>query len=194
MNILYIGRFEPYHRTECYVTHALETLGHSVFKFPIESYTNLNTLKWEAEACNADVVLFAKSEHDCFPAFTSWCATKGITTVTWLWDLYFGCRKRVPVIAFMSDLVFSTDGGNVEDWKNYREDVEPHRTLRQGIHLPDAEILEPNYRYDVGFVGHDGTLNRQPGRTALLNFLKGNYQGRFVHHTETRGHDLNVAL
>lgn len=190
MKILYVGKFERPHRTENYVTTALETLGCTVVKFPITN-SNLNLLpnvRRETERLVPDLVLFSKSSFMSIKPYVRWLRSKDIKTVCWLWDLFFGFGRRLPFQATEVDLVFSTDGGHQQDFIKRNID---HRVLRQGIAKQHAyKLPTEDYDYDVAFIGSVYNTHRE----RLVGWLKHNYGSRFIHHTTTRGDKLNQAI
>lgn len=186
MKILYVGNFDQPHRTEVYIKHALEELGHTVLtlegKF-VGSNRLLNPL-----LNGVDFVLFGKTgSPEILRAIYS-LNIKKIKTVCWIHDLYgIPSRKKLPP-EFQCDLVFSTDGG--KEFKGIN-----HQVLRQGIHLPDVKPLTSpiDIDYPIVFVGHDND-RFQPGRGTLVDFLRTEYGDQFTHLTNTRGDELTQIL
>jgi len=185
MKILYLGKFTLDYATENYVAHALRERGNSVIKSNTTKDMKCNKLIELTEHHKPDMVLFSKVDAIGFREYIPWCKRNNIPTVCWIWDLYFGYRPNVPC-QFNADLLLTTDGGHHDHFKPYN-----HKVLRQGIHKPHHQILEPNYKYDVAFIGH-GSIYTQ--RKILVKWLKDTYGNRFIHHTKTRGLDLNKAL
>lgn len=188
MKILYVGNFSPFHRTENYVAHALRQYG-DVRLSALDVKKNF-ILRLAIEAVQKekpDVVLFSKAKARWIGHLIEHCRANKILTVAWLWDLYFGFRRERPP-QFRCDVVCSTDGGHEEKW---RELGVNHHILRQGIHDPDYYMVEPRYECDVGFVGNRDYC---PARRRFVRWLKKQYGGRFVLHTNTRGQALNEAL
>jgi hypothetical protein len=187
MRIYYVGRFERPHRTEWYVSWALEHHGVELRRCNLARRMDGRWLRRDLAAWKPDVVLFSKAANPSSRGLIGWCRDRGIPTVAWLWDLYWGCRRERPE-QFRADLVFSTDGGHAARWAEYGA---THAVLRQGIHEPEHVLLEPAYRWDVGFVGG---YRGHPSRRRLLAWLRRTYGRRFIHHTHTRGLALNEAL
>ena len=185
MRLLYFGKFSRTYSTENYVSHALESLGVHVVKvdhhtqFPIKHVSNVKP----------DVVLFSKAKVRGALLLLKHCRRQNIKTVCWNWDLFFGCRSKIPP-QFGAELLFTTDGGHDQHW---RERAYNHRLLRQGIHAPEHQMLDACYQHDVAFVGGTGR-GYHPSRNRLVKWLKETYRDRFIHHTKTRGLILNEAL
>jgi len=181
MNILYLGKFGS-HATESYVTHSLRDLGHTVDCFKIHNgvYKEL-----KAGLDQYGLVLFSKPYVKGCMEFLDLCRDRGILTVCWQWDLYWGYRSKKPP-QFHADLLFTTDGGHRDKWgKHYPR----HRVLRQGIHQPLAYVAPRTETHEVGFIG--GT-HQHPGRREMIDTCRRHY--RFVQHTHVRGAKLNTVL
>lgn len=190
MKILYLGKFERHYRTENYVATALETLGHTVLKFPVMNpHSNLvMRAKQETSKFDPDLVLFSKSYFTGIKSYIKWLRHNNTRTACWLWDLFLGFGRRLPPQASEVEFLFSTDGGHQAEFSKRGID---HRLLRQGIHAPLSYQLPQNhYQHDVAFIGSLYT----PERERLVRWLKDNYGSRFKHHTITRGADLNLAI
>lgn len=188
--VFYIGKFRHAHSTENYVTYAFEQNGVQVIKQDFETAGSFGNLVGTISRANPDVVLFSKPQTGHERQLIGWCRSQGITTICWLWDLYFGYRRtdKLPH-QFAADYVFTPDGGHDVQWT--RSHIN-HRVLRQGIHEPEHKFFDPNYRYDVAFVGN---IHVHPWRTRMVRWLKRTYgRRRFIHHTNTRGIALNRAL
>lgn len=170
-----------------YVTHALQQNGVTVVKRPYTSSINFRSLRRAIELHEPDVVLFSKASASCYPELIGWCRNRGILTVAWIWDLYFGYRPQRPP-QFLSDILFTTDGGHDGHWKEIGAN---HRVLRQGIHGPDCVMFRGDYRYDVAFIGSGASYR---GRGRLLAYLHSTFGHRMVHYNDVRGIDLNRAL
>jgi len=188
MKIFYIGKFNRFHSTENYVTYALRQLGVEVVKRQYTQTMNLQGLQRQIEKHSPDVILFSKASSPCFNELITWCRLKGILTVTWLWDLYWGYRPRKPV-QFFADLLLTTDGGHKDRWKAIGVN---HEVLRQGIHKPDHRMLSaPEFLAELAFVGSRNSCTQRRQLTRWLNFRFGD---RIIWHTHTRGLELNQAL
>jgi len=190
MRILYLGKFERHYRTENYVAYSLVSLGHQVIKFPILSNNVVlgSRARQVTEQTQPDLVLFSKSHFMNIKGYVRWLRSKDIKTVCWLWDLFLGFGRRLPPQATEVDYLFSTDGGHQQEFEKRKIN---HRILRQGI--PEAlsyQLPQRDYQHDVAFIGSLYT----PQRENLVQWLKDTYGPRFIHHTRTRGTDLNLAV
>lgn len=188
VKILYIAKFQP--STGTYGGHENDVL--SAFReleIPtgcmLYRQSKLRSVENNVGRYGYNVLLFSKAEPIQFPRILTWARQEGILTVTWVWDLYWGYRRRMPR-QFSADLLFTTDGGHEQKWE---ENFPQHRVLRQGIPKKHAYIAPRRERYDVGFVG---SLAGHPGRLKMLEFCCKNYS--FMHLTRTRGDLLNRAL
>lgn len=186
MKAYLLGQFEPFYRTECYLAHALETLGVEVIRRPLGHGFSFARANFQIRKYRPDFVLFTKKTAPCYPQLIEWCKANKVLTVSWLWDLYWGFRKERPV-QFKTDYLFTTDGGHEERWRPYN-----HHVLRQGIHGPD-HLLYPtsNPPIKVAFIGSTGTY---PARTRLVNWLRDTYGSEFTHIANLRGLALNQTL
>lgn len=193
MNILYIGKFEKYFRTENYVTHALQQLGHKVHKMPVDSIDDLKGLKRTTIGWDINLVLFSKASQPFFKDYIEFCRVEGITTATWVFDLFwnFPGSRVMPPQMYHSDYVFTTDGGNQYYWDKYGIN---HKVLRQGIHLPDAYTRPTDYKYEIAFIGNLMKIPAYMERRILIEYLRETYGKRVYETNNTRGKDLNTLL
>lgn len=193
MNILYIGKFANFFSTENYVSHALGELGHRIVKLPYRDLKTLEQAVGIIRAHKIDMVLFSKPSNPIFKDLCKYCKRTKVTTVTWLWDLFFGFPggRVFPKQARYSDYVFSTDGGHDIDWVNMGIN---HQVLRQGIHHPDAFMHPPKYKYDIVFIGNTYRIAAYSERLSILGSLRKRYGRRFRIECNIRGADLNKFL
>lgn len=174
MRLAYLGNFREQWNTESYIAHALGGLGHSVIKINEEGRPRLP---------DCDVFLYAKGRVSNFHDLLKEAKAKGILTVCWLFDIYWGTprEKEVHSPIFKADLVFTTDGGHEREWRAIGVN---HRVLRQGIHEPEAFIEKAENPQGVCFVGSDVSWNEH--RVRLLSFLQRTY-GTQYHRYGQRG-------
>jgi hypothetical protein len=186
MNILYIGKFKHSYSTEVYVTWALRAKGVTVYR--CASMRSGNAIIAQINRWNPSAVLFSKLEIPETERVLNHCRRKGILTVCWQWDLFYGYRPKHPA-QFKSDILLTTDGGHQD---RFERDGYNHSVLRQGIHKPEHQLFNADsYDYDVAFVG---TRFGHPSRRRLIAWLERNYGPKFVHLTNTRGLSLNRTL
>lgn len=186
MNVIYLGKDKP-HSTERYVKHALEQCGLTVnlYNFRPEVY---NKVKKYLKEDDLKFVLFSKPHAKGCDDFLQLCKQRGVLTVCWQWDLFWGLRHIKPP-QFNADYLYTTDGGHQHLWdKHYPH----HRVLRQGIHGPQHSMYPSDYRWDIGFVGAVKYLH--PSRRALIKHLSQQYGSRFNLIQNTRGPKLNQLL
>lgn len=197
MKILYIGKFELPHRTENYVSWALEKLGHEVTKLDYQCCDGLSdpSRAWimKTRGVYPDLVLFSKNCPRESKQYLEWLKERGITTVCWQWDLFFNhhLRHHRPLPAHFKevDFLFTTDSGNHE---RFLEVGCNHHVLRQGIHEPEAFQVEQEPTIDVAFVG--SVRGSHPSRRRLIYFLQNMYRNRFRQVDNKRGKALNNFL
>jgi len=149
MKILYIGKFEPYWRTENKVTTALRSHGIEVSCQRLYPQTTIHDIKSTLKAGQFDVLFFSKVSKWWFEKLIEWCRSEGIQTAAWIFDLYIGHRDKLTP-QFWSDVVFTTDGGHDATWRQLGIN---HRLLRQGIPAIELKQYDRPKKYDVGFVG-----------------------------------------
>ena len=190
MKLFYIGKFELPHRTENYVTYALQKRDVTVRQYQCGTEQSPTDLIQSIKEFDPEVVLFSKAEPKGCLAILDYCRSKKITTVCWQWDLYWGHRRKMPA-QFRADLLLTTDGGHPNEFRNYGCN---HYVLRQGIHKPEwtRRTRSPQDQiFPLAFVG--GALGHA-NRRRLLAWLTATYGSKLRHHTSTRGLDLNNSL
>jgi hypothetical protein len=200
LNTLYLGSFDNPYDTEVYIANTLEMLGHKVTRrtTPRVTKKELNELlskSWDAVLLSKGWFDFPISEvHETFNKYR-----KKQKYIGWFFDLIWGTIREKQLIyshhIFKADLVLTTDGGNVERWK---EAGINHKVLRQGIYYPEAIAgkARSKYAYDVVFVGT--SIHREAFgwkyREELITMLKNRYGSRFKqfgHAGEIRNLELN---
>ena len=190
--ILYIGDFKVPYSTELYIAHALRQLGYNVFCKQEDSYFvyNLEANVAEVVALNPVFVLFSKGKPIGYSKeFIEELRKVGVKTACWLFDLYFDLpidrafRLRQKDAPFNADVVYTTDGGHHEQFKELGI---LSKTLRQGIHEPEAILYEREMKHDVIFVG--GNVYRT--RTIMMSELQRKYGEKF----ERFGHNPDCIV
>lgn len=185
MKVFYVAQFQRgYERC---VVWALRHLGVTVDTYPWD-HSHKVLLK-DLLREKPDFVLFSKPQPLNCKELLDCCTSLGITTVAWVWDLYWGYRGKQPQ-QFYADILLTTDGGHQREFdrRGYN-----HAVLRQGIHEPDHVFYAPEPAHDVAFVGGTGR-GYYAGRNDLVDWLRKTYEGRFIHHTNTKGLSLNEKL
>lgn len=190
IKIFYIGGFSKSYDTEVYIAHGFRELGVDIKCWDENLALPLDMLLERIENFNPNFVLLSKNRRYGLELIKR---LRGkFLTVSWLFDLYhdlpkeMNCSRGFKDNPFFADMVFMSDGGNLEVKKE---------TLRQGIHEPEAKLLKREYKYDVAFIGADTYMKRHQ----LLEFLRDTYKERFVHYgmggkPETRGMELNEII
>lgn len=192
MKIAYIGDFKLPYSTENYVVHALRENGCIVDTYPeqIIKREHIDVI------CDTqpDVLLLSKAR---IRGDRDWIINqfkrRNIQVVSWLFDIYVGFGDREFSVKmhhgpWAADVVFSTDGGN-EQW--FKDNRIYHKTLRQGIHGPEAVIEKREIKNEIVFVGN--TTSYQ-GRADFIERVKERYGESFKifgDGSEVRGLDLN---
>lgn len=91
--ILYIGKFSPHSVGEEEVARGFETLGHSVTRL-YEHATSIGILREAVQREHPDFILYAKFRIQSTirerEEFFRDMKARGIPTVCWVFDLYFG--------------------------------------------------------------------------------------------------------
>lgn len=172
MRIAYIGKFEKLYDEE-YIAKSFETLGHTVLRLP-DNY-GLRPIFRRIEEFVPDLVIFTKfnvAENGLL--FIKSLREKGIKTVCWLFDLYWGYPRehRIGVDpCFRADYVFTTDGGHADQWAAAKIN---HYCVRQGIYAPECYLEEVDKPHGVVFVGGQNAI--YPKRQKQMDFIGKSYQ------------------
>jgi hypothetical protein len=195
--IIYIGDFKASYSTERYIAHALKELGYEVMCKQEDNFFigNADMMAYEVEMYKPILVMFSKGKPiGQSKQFIEILKNKGIPTCSWLFDLYFDLpvdrafRLREKDAPFNSDVVYTTDGGH---HKQFAELDIVSKTLRQGIHEPEAILYNRPLTHDIIFVGG----NVYKTRTEMLAGLANRYANfeRYGHQTGSivRGLPLN---
>ena len=156
MKIAYIGNFNKLWDEE-YIAQAFEQLGHQVLRIP----ERLPKIEVQLDQFEPDVVLWAKFQVMKPQFILDYCKQKGIKTVCWVWDLYWGYQREYIVKnghMFRADLVFTSDGGHEDRWKELGIN---HKCIRQGIREEECYKEWDEKEYDVVFVGTYNHLNKE---------------------------------
>lgn len=192
MKIAYIGKFTNLYDEE-YIAKSFEMLGHEVLRLP--DNLGLRPMFRRIEEYGPEIVLFAKlNVTEDGHLFIKSLRAKGIKTVCWLFDLYWGYPRehRIRVDAcFRADYVFTTDGGHSEEWQKAGIN---HQCVRQGIYKEQCYIAQyGNEPHGVVFVGGENPV--YPKRIKQISFIQKSYSdfrwyGR-KHTDELRNEHLN---
>lgn len=200
MKVLYVGDFKADHSTENYVAYGLRQNGVDVTCVQENSEMPSNALISHIKESKPDFVLFCKNRfYGRGDLLVERIRKEGVLTVTWLFDLYFdlpkemGIRRTIHDAAFLSDVVFTSDGGHDKQFADLKIN---HRLLRQGIHEPEAHYGKKIDAPEIVFIG----TNSYSERDRLLSGLRKRYGDRFAHYgshahmDEVRGEELNNLL
>lgn len=188
--IAFIGKFRRIYDEQGKAL-ALERQGVEVRRFDEFTFNKVgpNNLKTLLD-CRPDVVVFTKLRVPRAQELIDECKKRGIVTVSWMPDLYFGLAREREVLnktpMFRADFVFSPDGGN--DVK-FAECGVNHHLVRQAIYDESCELRDVEKKYDALFVG---TLGPEHGssRATLLRFLEKEYGNRFYWAGRTGPHEI----
>lgn len=190
MKILYIARFNNLWNQE-QIAQSFEYLGHKVVR--VEDTTPIPEIIGDIEREMPDLVLWAKLSvrGDPTPIFKR-LKELSIPSSSWTFDLYFGYYREedIPHYNFLkADYVFTTDGGNDNNWK---EKCINHKTVRQGIFHKEAFMEESKKDVDILFVGRENPYYSY--RQKMLKAVSEKYDlmwiGRY-NTNEIRGIKLN---
>lgn len=180
--IAFIGKFNKVYDEEG-KARALERLGHEVvrydeFSFNRHSHNSTTALLNQ----HPDVLIYTKLRIPHAEELLKESQSRGITTVCWVPDLYFGLererlvKERSPI--FTSDFVFTPDGGNQHQFEKLGVN---HICVRQGIpeeYLCDPSTSDTDRDLDIVFIGTCQSVHG-PRRKNLLNYLQRTYGDRF---------------
>lgn len=192
--IAFIGKFARLYDEE-YIARSFEMLGHEVLRLSPE--LGLNNLFARIDEWKPDICLFTKYEPpEGGKLFLQQLKKRGITSVCWLFDLYWDYPREHLIRAasyFRADVVATTDGGHEELWKKAGVN---HILVRQGIYAPECyrDPIAKDPPHKVVFVGSDNALNEERSRTLrkLMRCYGNDFHwfGRMNTH-EMRGGALN---
>jgi len=186
MRIVYIGNFD-YMWDEEHVARCFEKLGHEVMRVPEKK--PMGVIVPAILEFKPDFVLWAKLRVGRPSEIIRICKENNIKTVCWIWDLYFGYQREHQIKnnnMFKADLVFTSDDGHEEDWKEHGI---AHKCIRQGIYDEEAVLLPTEEKeHDVVFVGSENPLNED--RTKLFKDFDFKWFGK-KDTNEVRGMRLN---
>ena len=194
MKVYYFGNFQK-NRTEYWIAEALQkkvTLKRgNLKKLNSKEYAEIVL---DVKNFNPDVVLFGKVQQGTPVGEAFRTINKLYPTVSWVFDLYFdlpkGLTRRTNELHFQADLVLTTDGGHKEEWK--KEGIK-HKTLRQGIYMPEHKLYKRRKVRDLLFVG--GIYNAQ--RASFFEEMKFLYGDRLLmvgDQEQIRGPELNKLI
>jgi len=180
--IAFIGKFNKVYDEEG-KARALESLGHEVVRydemvFNRSPHNSTSTLLSQ----NPDVLIYTKLRIPQAEELLKESRDRGITTVCWVPDLYFGLdrehliQEKSPI--FTSDFVFTPDGGNQHQFEKMGVN---HVCVRQGI--PEEYLCEQNTPdadrdLDIVFIGTCQSVHGAR-RKNLLNYLQHTYGNKF---------------
>lgn len=189
MKICYIGKFTKMWDEE-HIARSLESIGETVIR--IEDRYKFMDILGIIKREKPDMVLFAKLKISDPAIFMAEMSRRGILTVCWVFDLYFGYEREYLVgkaPMFKADIVFTTDGGHQREFEIRNIN---HHVLRQGIYKPECVLIENKEKeHDVVFVGSHNPYNQ---RTESIEFVKDNFNLDWFGKKdadEVRGMELN---
>lgn len=191
MHIAFIGKFNKLHDEE-YIARSFEMIGHRVTRIPqISHWRDIERVLLKED--RPDIILYPKWERPKeLDVLFGKLRREGTKTVCWLFDLYFDYSRQNQVKEknyFRSDYVFTTDEGHTNKWDALGIN---HQCVRQGIWQPECYMVEPNYKYDVIFVG---SFNPSfPRRQEIMEELEKSYNFKWFgrdNTDEVRGEALN---
>lgn len=214
MNILYVGNFADrdsplgYCPNAWWIAQTFRKLGHDVTCMN-ESAVDANDVLMATAEQTFDFILCEEGrlrddhQHDEKTGetvirgfFNKVMEHAGVPIVPWLTNIFHSVMRREIELKvnpiFKSQIVFSTDGGHDERWKEMGIN---HRLLRQGIYEPEAYIGKKSYptKAEIAFVG--GVYEEiWPYRKQLIDELTKTYKDRFLHvgqRGEVRHDQLN---
>ena len=196
--IIYIGNFVPPFSTENDYKKSFEALGWQVKPIQENLMDETTVKEIVATAHNYDFILYTRTWARTDALWRKVLAgVKGRTpTVSVHLDLYIGLDRGKDLMAdsfFLSDFVFSPDGGNHELIKSMgcNHFWLPPAILKDSVYLGEPK---DEYKHDVIFVGSYNYHSEWGYRKYLINWLKNTYGDRFrLYGTNesVRGKELN---
>lgn len=187
-----IGKFFNLHDEE-YIARSFEELGCSVLR--IEQATPMRTVLDSLSNFAPDVCIHTKYDPpEGGGLFQEEMRRRGILTVCWLFDLYWGYGRQHRIFSspfFRARYVVTTDGGHQQNWRNAQI---KHFCVRQGIYKPECYLEPVTNPQGVVFIGSDNPLFGE--RTAIMGKLATRYGDDFHWHgkkntNDVRGRELN---
>lgn len=192
--IIYIGNFQPSHSTENHMSNSIESLGHRVTRMQENAVCFADIL---AEQKDNDFILYTRTWDTIGGDRDDFLAAKKLPLVGFSLDIWWGLARQAEVekqLFFKSDYLFTADGGHGPEF--HRAGIN-HTWLTPGVYRPECYIAEknPEYEYDVIFVGSYGYHEEYPYRPQLIDWLRETYGDRFRLYGSggecVRGHMLN---
>lgn len=186
MKILYIAKFRKMWDEE-YIARGFESLGHTVGR--VAENSKLSNIVSDLNHFKPDIVIFAKLFHPQANSILQECKNRGIKTVSWVFDLYWGYQRenQLRFTNFKADYVFTTDGGD-HIWGDIN-----HNCVRQGIQDDECVLVESKKKkYDVIFVGSYNPYNKM--RNKMIEYIKRDFKFEWFGKSdsdEVRGMKLN---
>jgi hypothetical protein len=187
--ILYIENFDTKWRTAVWVKKGFQSIGIKIKPVQESSLTKQGLIDIIDEF-KPDLILIGKARTQ-FSLLEVFELYPDILTASWQFDLYFKTPRRTEVFSdrFKTDIVFTTDGGNQEEYERLGIN---QQTLRQGINEDDTDTDDKlECVEDIIFVGTNNPWYQY--RNDLIKFLKKEYGDRFGWYGnkhQIRGKDL----
>jgi hypothetical protein len=195
--ILYVGNFVPPFSTENDIKKSFEALGWEVTPIQERELTD-QTVNWIISAQTSyDFILYTRTWAEVSKQWRKVLKAKKVPIVSVHLDLYIGLDrgndlKNDPF--FLSDYVFSADGGHQEEFKamGIHHFFFPPAVLHTSCYLGEKER---RFEHDVIFVGSHNYHAEWPYRPALIGWLRSTYGSRFTLYPNgghaIRGDELN---
>lgn len=211
MKILYEGNDIVPWCTEVHLTESFRALGHDVMLVAPQDTDPIGLL-FLLDSYQPDVFLLTRpwgTRSAVTPQFARRCRERGIPTVGFHLDLFWGLPERERWVRdksdplFRMDHLFSTDGAHDTDWSTCGIN---HHWMPPAVYAPECYDATPDEKWagvKVGFVGSaptalGGNYHPEHGhRRELVAHLTDWYGDQFVHVGNggpigtLRGGDLN---
>jgi len=184
MKITLLGNIELPYSSEAYYCKTLRGMGHEVIGLQEARAPGELVL---SKALQSDLLVWIHGHSDDTPGKSmadvlGILKDKGITTMTWHHDLFFGLGRQdliyeAPVYKYIQHF-FSTDK-LMADWINEHTHVRGHY-LPSAVYDKEAKMLRKKSEgKDVVFVGNKGYHPEWPYRPQLIDWLGETYGDRF---------------
>jgi len=195
--IIYVGNFAAPFSTENDIKKSFEALGWEVTPVQENQLTD-EMVNWIISAqTNYDFILYTRTWAEVGKQWRKVLKAKKVPIVSVHLDLYIGLDRGNDLANdpfFLSDYVFSADGGHQDEFKKMgiNHFFFPPAVLHTSCYLGEKE---KRFEHDVIFVGSYRYHGEWPYRPTLIKWLKDTYGSRFRLYPDggpaIRGDELN---
>lgn len=209
LNVLYLGNFKHSFCTEVHLARELESLGCVVDRVqePDNRGDHRRVLSYIRGMCHApdrpDLVLFTRTWGMPPETTDLWREVEalGVVTASYHLDLYVGLKRgeRLEGDPFWTTQHVFTPDGDPKSAEFFAERGINHHWSPPAVVSDECSFgnFDPEFDFDVVFVGSYGYHDEWPWRSQLIDYLNERYGPRFmrfggdVHGGPIRGQRLN---